>query len=280
LEKIVGGIQDAVRQLDGDQQALLNAARGILTTDRQEKVISRTVSVAGQSLSIAGFAKGAGMIGPKMATMLGVLLTDASLTAETAQAVLQHAVDGSFNCISVEGHMSTNDTVLLLASGAAGGAPLSGPALSEFGAALREVCIELARMIPDDGEGSSHLITIDVCGCPTTEAAQQIARTVANSALVKTAIAGADPNWGRIVSAVGYAQVPFDPQQLELRVNDFLLFQNGAPVAFDARNVSASIRDHRETLIAITLQEGSAQTRFWTSDLTVDYVTLNADYHT
>ncbi len=135
-------------------------------------------------------------------------------------------------------------------------------------------------MIPDDGEGASHLVTIDVHGCATVSDARQIAQTVANSALVKTAVAGADPNWGRIVSAVGYAQVPFDPHHLELRMNGNLLYQHGEPVPFDRPTVSQSIRENRETHIALHIGEGQAHVRFWTSDLTVDYVKLNADYHT
>ncbi len=280
MEKIVAGTQHAAQQLGGDPAALLNAARGILTTDREEKVAGRSVQLDERRVELVGFAKGAGMIGPKMATMLGVIMTDAPLTPDAAQQVLRQAVDASFNCISVEGHMSTNDTVFLMASGKVEGPCLAGAELRTFAESVEEVCIELARMIPDDGEGATHLITIDVCGCATVDDARQIARTVALSALVKTAVAGADPNWGRIVSAVGYADVPFDPCKLELRVNGVLLFHDGAPATFDAAAVSASMRANRETYVELTLAEGDAKTRFWTSDLTVDYVKLNADYHT
>jgi glutamate N-acetyltransferase/amino-acid N-acetyltransferase len=215
-----------------------------------------------------------------MATMLSVILTDAPLVPSSADAALRHAVDDSFNCISVEGHTSTNDTVLLVANGAAGGTPLSGDDLARFGRALDEVAVELARAIPADGEGASHLVTIEISGCKTRADALVIAKAVANSALVKTAIAGADPNWGRIVSAAGYSGVRFDPAGVSLHLNGFQLYQAGAPVAFDAAAVSRSIRENRDTLIALRLGEGDAGVRFWTTDLTAEYVRLNADYHT
>ena len=280
LDKIAAGIQAAAAKLASDSAAFLCAARGITTTDKSHKVASRTLQVAGRTATILGMAKGAGMIGPNMATLLAVVMTDAALTPETAQASLSAAVADSFNCISVEGHTSTNDTVLLLASGAACPQPLTGLELDHFTQSLRELCIELARQIPADGEGATHLITIDVRGCATRDDARQIAQTVADSALVKTAIAGGDPNWGRIVSAAGYAGVPFDPQRLSLTVNSTLLFDRGAPVKFDAATVSRSIRDQHETQLVLQLAQGDAAIRFWTSDLTVDYVRFNADYHT
>jgi glutamate N-acetyltransferase/amino-acid N-acetyltransferase len=176
--------------------------------------------------------------------------------------------------------MSTNDTVLLLASGVAYDRPLMAADIPAFEAALTEVCTELAKMIPDDGEGASHLITIDVRGCASREDARQIARCIANSSLVKTGIAGADPNWGRFVSAAGYAGVPFRPDQLTLSLNGTVVFRDGAPVPFDPAALSTSIRNNRQTRIDLELQEGSASIRFWTSDLTVDYVRLNSEYTT
>lgn len=280
MEKIAAGIADAARQLASDESHLLAAARGMLTTDTRHKVAGRRVALAVREVQLTGMAKGAAMIGPNMATMLGVVLTDAVLDEETAQRALSEAVDDSFNCISVDGHMSTNDTVLLVASGAAGGGALAGGDLAAFRAALGEVCVELARAIPADGEGATHLVTIDVTGAASRQAAHKIARTVAESPLVKTAIAGADPNWGRIVSAVGYAGVPVDAAGISLRVNGHLLYERGAPVAFEAADVSASIRDNRDTHLAIELTDGDGRVRFWTTDLTAEYVRLNADYHT
>jgi glutamate N-acetyltransferase/amino-acid N-acetyltransferase len=280
MEKIAAGAAAAASKLAADEPAFLAAARGILTTDKGMKIASRTVAIGGRAVRLAGMCKGAGMIGPRMATMLCVVATDASLSPETAQAALSSAVDDSFNCISVEGHMSTNDTVLLLASGKAVTQPLQGVDLAAFQSALNELCIELARQIPDDGEGASHLITIEVRGCQTKDDARQIAKTMANSALLKTAIAGGDPNWGRIVSAAGYAGVPFDPAGVDLDVNGHRLYERGAPVPFDAKTVSAAIKSSRETSLILTLREGPAAVRFWTSDLNADYVRFNADYTT
>jgi glutamate N-acetyltransferase/amino-acid N-acetyltransferase len=280
MDKIAEGIEAAASQLAAGEEALLCAARGIMTTDTVHKLAGRTVPLAGGEVRITGMAKGAGMIGPRMATMLALVMTDAALEPDVAQSLLTAAVDNSFNSISVEGHMSTNDTVLLLANGSAHPTPLAGDDLAAFGRALGEVCTELARAIPADAEGATHLITIEVSGCSTTRAARQIAKTVAESALVKTAIAGGDPNWGRIVSAAGYAGVPFDPAGVSLHVNGFLLYQAGTPVAFDAAAASQSIRESRDTLIRLDLSEGDAGCRFWTSDLTAEYVRINADYHT
>jgi len=220
------------------------------------------------------------MIGPKMATMLGIILTDAALDPADAQRLLATEVDDSFNCISVDGHMSTNDTVLLLANGAAGGPVLKGADLDMFQAALRAVCSETARMIPADGEGATHLIQVEVQGAADRESARSLAKSVSESLLVKTAICGADPNWGRIVSAAGYANVPFDPAKVNLWVNGIHLYENGAPLGFDRVAASHSIRDHRDTHILLTFGEGSGTVNFWTTDLTAEYVRLNADYHT
>jgi glutamate N-acetyltransferase/amino-acid N-acetyltransferase len=279
MPKIAEGIAMAAKQLGSDEAALVAAARGMMTTDTVHKLAGRTLSLGGRTIQLTGMAKGAAMIGPRMATMLGLILTDAPLTSETAQQSLSAVVDDTFNCISVEGHMSTNDTVLLLANGAAGGAPLAGADLASFQQELHEVCAELARAIPADGEGATHLVMIEVSGCADSQSARQIARTVADSPLVKTAIAGGDPNWGRIVSAAGYAGVPFDPLGVELNLNGFLLYRHGAPTAFDGAAVSASIRAERDTIITLRFCEGNARVRFWTTDLTAEYVRLNADYH-
>jgi glutamate N-acetyltransferase / amino-acid N-acetyltransferase len=280
MDKIAAGATAAAARLGTDEGAFLSAARGILTTDKGMKIASRSLSIGGLEIRLAGMCKGAGMIGPNMATMLGVVTTDAALSPDAAQAALKTAVEDSFNCISVEGHMSTNDTVLLLASGSASKTPLTGSDLAAFQTALNELCIELAKQIPDDGEGASHLITIHVRGMQTKDEARKIAQTVANSALVKTAVAGGDPNWGRIVSAAGYAGVPFDPAGVDLAVCGHKLYERGAPVAFDAKTVSAAIKATRETTIELAFREGNAAIRFWTSDLNVEYVRFNADYTT
>ncbi len=280
MDKISAGIRAAAEVLDTSEASLVNAARGMLTTDTTHKLAGRQMTIGGRTVQITGMAKGAAMIAPNMATMLGLVITDAPLTADTAQQVLSDVTEHSFNCISVDGHMSTNDTVLLLANGAAGGSPLTGEDLKEFRAALLEVCQDLARSIPADGEGATHLITLEVKGCATAAAARQIAKTVADSALVKCAVAGSDPNWGRIVSAAGYAGIPFDPDRVTLHVNGYLLYERGTPVAFDEHVVSSSIKENRDTSIVLQFGEGTADTKFWTTDLTAEYVRLNADYHT
>ena len=222
---------------------------------------------------------------------IALVTTDAALAVVDAQAALVDAVDESFHCISVDGHMSTNDTVILLANGAAyertqrsgtspTPVPLSGKSLADFRSTLLEVCEDLAQSIPADGEGATHLITVEVHGCQTRADAMRIGKTIADSPLVKTAIAGADPNWGRIVSAAGYAGVSFDPAGVDLDLNGFPLYRAGAPVEFDASAVSKSISDNRETHILLTFCEGEAVVRYWTTDLTAEYVRLNADYHT
>ncbi|HOM18414.1 MAG TPA: bifunctional ornithine acetyltransferase/N-acetylglutamate synthase, partial [Thermoguttaceae bacterium] len=235
---------------------------------------------AGREIVITGMAKGAGMIAPHLATMLAVVLTDAPLDPAAAQDLLCETAEETFNCVTIDGHMSTNDTVLFLANGAAGGQPLSGPAFEAFRTAFRGVCEDLAKAIAADGEGASHLITILVRGCRSQDDARRIARTVAESLLVKTAIAGADPNWGRIVSAAGYAGPRFDPQRLVLRLNGFLLFADGQPTDFNPQEVSQSLRQNRDTLIELELAEGQAEAAVWTTDLTTEYVHINADYHT
>ena len=287
MDKIVPGIAMAASVLATSEQALINANRGMLTTDTKEKIRSREIQLSGGPIRITGIAKGAAMIGPNMATMLGLIMTDATITVDAAQEGLKDAVDESFNCISVDGHTSTSDTVLLLANGAASEAHaatnrkcLAGSDLLKFQATLVEVCEDLAQSIPADGEGASHLITVEVHGAENRASAVTIAKTIADSPLVKTAVAGNDPNWGRIVSAAGYAGVAFNPTKVSLLINGMLLYEHGAPVDFDAAAVSESIRADYDTGILLLLDEGSASARFWTTDLTAEYVRLNADYHT
>ena len=280
LEKIRAGVARVKDLLGTDDAAAVTAARGMMTTDTRPKLAGATLTADGTPISVFGMAKGAAMIGPRLATMLGVVLTDAALEPDDAQRLLGEAAEVSFNCVSVDGHMSTNDTVLLLANGAAGGAPLHGDGLAAFGRSLTDVCTTLAREMADDGEGATHVLRIEVTGCRTRDEARRVARTIGDSPLVKTAVHGADPNWGRIVSAAGYSGVPFDPTRLRLRLNGTLLFDHGAPVRFDADAVSASIKATRETLIEVDLASGPAAIRFFSSDLTADYVRLNADYHT
>jgi len=280
METVAKGIRSAAAALGCDEKSAFTAARGTTTTDTRPKIAGASVATTAGGCTLFGMAKGAAMIGPKLATMLGVIVTDAAIEPDDAQKVLAAAAEETFNCVSVDGHMSTNDTVLLLANGAAGGPPLSGGDLEAFGKALHGVCETLARDMADDGEGATHVMRIEVSGAASRDAARQVARTIADSPLVKTAVHGADPNWGRIVSAAGYAGVPLDPARIHLKLNGVPLFEGGAPLPFDAEALSASFRDHRETLIELSIGDGPGRIRFYSSDLTADYVHLNADYHT
>ncbi len=279
-EKLSVGIPQAVEQLDAGTEAFLKASCGIMTTDTFPKQANRTGELGGVPVQISGVAKGAAMIAPNMATMLSVIMTDAKLLEQDAQAILRHAVDRSFNCISVEGHTSTSDTVLLLANGAALPEPLSAHDRTRFQRMLDEVTAELAQAIIADAEGADHEITLDVTGLRTRNEAFQIAKTVAESPLVKTAICGGDPNWGRIVSAVGYAGVNLDERDITLRLNNILLYQSGAPVEFDPAEVSGGLKQNRRVHIELSFPLGNEAVRFWTCDLTAEYVRLNADYTT
>ncbi|MDR2756173.1 MAG: bifunctional glutamate N-acetyltransferase/amino-acid acetyltransferase ArgJ [Planctomycetaceae bacterium] len=281
MDKIRNGIKTAAEKLTASETGFLNAAQGIMTTDTVEKYVTKSLTLKnGETITLAGICKGAAMIAPKLATMLAVIVTDAALEPSVAQKLLQNSAEDSFNCISVDGHTSTSDILLLLANGAAQSIPLHGDNFELFAKTLRELCIELAVKIPEDGEGASHLITIDIEGCKTRNDAKIIARKIAEDALVKTAICGADPNWGRIVSASGTAGVSYDPKKISLKLNGFELFKNGEPLPFDKKTVVTSIRNNRTTHILLTFVEGDSGIRFWTTDLTSEYVRLNSDYTT
>lgn len=277
MDKIRSGIHLVAEQLGDDQQHFLAASDAIMTTDATRKIAGRSFRCGDSDRSLAAMAKGAGMIGPSMATMLAIVTTDVPLTPLAAARALQRAVDRSFNCVSVEGHMSTNDSVVLLA---AASDATDNQVESDFTEVLTDGLIELAKMIPADGEGSTHLIEIVVDGARSDGDADRIARTVASSNLVKTAVYGNDPNWGRIVSAAGYAGVRLDPLATDLHVNGHLLFRGGQPVAFDAKTVSESIRDHATTRIELTVGRGGGSATHWTSDLGTAYVQFNSDYST
>lgn len=281
MDRVEAGVRTVLDRVSTGEESFQEAAQAILTTDTRPKVVSSRETIDGEPVTLLGLAKGAAMIGPRMATMLGFLLTDAAVRPDDLQAILSEAVEQSFNCISVEGHTSTNDTVLLLAGGASTGrSPLSGESLARFAAMVNSACTDLARMIPDDGEGATHRITIDVEGCRDREEARTIARAVADSPLVKTAVHGADPNWGRIVSAAGYSGVAFDESDLSLFLNGVELYRDGVPLAFDATAVSEGLRRERDVHVRLVFKLGSGSIRFWTCDLTAEYVRLNADYTT
>lgn len=283
MRNIAAGIQAAQARLAPDQHAAADVAQAFMTTDTVPKVVFRRVPLGGQDVTMLGFAKGAGMIAPRMATMLGLILCDVDLDPPTAQVLLRQAAEVSFNSISVDGHTSTNDTLIWM-SNAAADRPrdsLEARERSErLRPILREVCVELARAIVNDGEGATHRVEIQVTTAHSVDDARAIARAIADSPLVKTAIAGCDPNWGRIVSAAGYAGVSFDPQSASLRLNGTLIFASGEPATFDPAAMSESLRIQREVHIELDCGLGSGNATFWTCDLTAEYVRINADYHT
>jgi glutamate N-acetyltransferase/amino-acid N-acetyltransferase len=286
MPQVEAGIRRAAGLLGPSAEDLSAAAHAILTTDTRIKVATQEVDVGGYAVRLTGLAKGAAMIGPNMATMLAFVLSDAPVRAGDLAALTARAAEQSFHCVSVEGHTSTNDTLLLLANGAArlaeGGRRefLEGDALGRFAAAATAVCGELARAIAADAEGASHLVTIEVEGLRDDREAFRVAKAVADSPLVKTAICGADPNWGRVVSAAGYAGVDFEEEHLSLWLGDLLLYQAGTPVPFDAAAASSYLRRERHVHLRLRFTLGAGRCTFWTCDLTPEYVRLNADYTT
>jgi len=278
MPEIEKGIRAAAPLLSHAPTALDHVAHAILTTDTRIKVCTQLLSLDGKEVRITGLAKGAAMIGPNMATMLAFVLTDAAVSAEDLHALIQRGAEQSFNAISVEGHTSTNDTLLFFANGQGPG--LKGEAFRRFEYAMTSVCAELAKAIISDAEGATHLVTLEVEGLRDDEEARRVAKAVAESALVKTAFFGADPNWGRIVSAAGYAGVEFEEEQLSLWLGDMLLYHAGVPQPFDAVTASAYIRNHREIEVRLRFTLGPGRCTFWTCDLSTEYVRLNADYTT
>ena len=272
------GIPKAVKAAESNREAASNFAHAILTTDTGTKVASRVLELPSGQVTLTGFAKGAAMIGPNLATMLGFVVTDAAVGEHDLHHILKASCETSFNCISVEGHTSTNDTVFLLANGS--GPKLTGHDLATFRDAVGGACGELARKIAIDAEGAQHLITIDVEGCRTDAEARQIAKSIAESALVKTAVFGNDPNWGRVVSAAGYAGVMFEEKDLSLWMGDMLLYRDGTPLPFDTASASAYLKHNRDVHFKLRFALGSGRCTFHTCDLTYEYIKLNADYTT
>jgi glutamate N-acetyltransferase/amino-acid N-acetyltransferase len=248
------------------------AAAAILTTDTRSKTAFAQVKGA----RIAGMAKGSGMIHPRMATTLAFVMTDAVVPPAALRVALKQAIERSFNRISVDGDTSTNDTVAAFANGAS----KVTPSAKAFGEALADVLASLAQQIVKDGEGARKFVTIEVRGAGTDRAAEKIARSIANSPLVKTAIAGSDPNWGRILSAAGNAGVPFDPRHADIDMQGIAVCRGGVAADFSEDELKKKL-DDAECSIQFTLRgRGRGQTRFWTCDLTEEYIRINASYRT
>lgn len=258
-----------------------DAAVAIMTTDTVPKTYAVEVDIDGTKIRVGGMTKGSGMIAPNMATMLGVVTTDAAVAPALLRELLSTAVKRSFNCITVDGDMSTNDTVIVLANGAAGGGELlaGSEATALFAEALEVVCRELARMIARDGEGATKLVAIEVHGARSEEEARQVGLSVANSNLVKTAIFGRDPNWGRILCAMGYAGVVMDPQKVEVALCGTPIYGAGSGLAFDHKALVEAMSAENIPIV-IDLAAGSERAEIFTCDLSYDYVRINAEYTT
>ncbi len=255
-------------------------ARAIMTTDTFPKSSVLRAKIGGKTVHIAGVTKGAGMIHPHMATMLALITTDAAVTPRDLQRFLRRAADTSFNRITVDGDTSTNDTVFVLASGLSKVRVTSGSRVAHvFLEGLTQISTELARMIVQDGEGAKKLVTVEVRGAKTAADAERAARAIANSPLVKTAIAGSDPNWGRILAAAGYSGAQFDPAKTDIRVNGLYLCRRGLDTGFDEGAARREL-DGVEMTIAIDLHAGKSSATLWTCDLTHDYITINSSYRT
>jgi len=272
--KIVAALDQLVAGLTPDGGAA--AAQAILTTDTFAKQCACEVPLSGGTVRIGGIAKGAGMIMPNMATMLSFLTTDAAIERHTLQRLLQHAVAQSFNRITIDGDTSTNDMVVMLANGAAG-VTLQPADEARFGAALDAVCHALAMLIVRDGEGATKFVAVTVEGAPSENAADAIARTIANSPLVKTALTGCNPNWGRILAAAGRAGVPFDPASVQVFLNNVLTVRDGIAAGVPKDVLDAIMRE-KDLEIRLQLNLGAARATVWTCDLSHAYVDINIAY--
>ena len=272
MTKIRTGIADAAPHLSPDNGDAVS--RAIMTTDTRPKVSA----ISDKPYAIGGMCKGAGMIHPNMATMLAVITTDSKISPTLLDQALRTAVNVSFNRIRIDGDMSTNDTVLLLANGASG-KEISGLEIGDFTAALTQVCTDLAKQIVRDGEGATKFVEINITGTRDQDEATRVAKSIANSPLCKTALYGGDANWGRVVAAAGYSGVTVEPSKMKLWFGDVNVFANGMPTQFDEVDSTRAISG-KDVFIRLDLGQGNASTVVWTCDLSHDYVTINGKYRT
>lgn len=285
-EKIVAAMPEAQRSLAETPEAFSAFAQAILTTDTRAKIAHTTMEVNGKQVRLAGVCKGAGMIGPQVvsataplhATMLVYLFTDAAVHPVALERYLRAASEVSFNRISIDGDTSTNDTVLLLASGESGVDIWADD--PDFERALHSLCISLAKQIVADGEGVQHVVELQIEGAASNADAVRVARAIANSPLVKTAWAGCDPNWGRLMAAAGYSGADIDPERMAIWFGDLAICVNGGRAPQYDERAAHEYLGQKEYSIRISLGSGDGSCRFWTSDLTAEYVRINADYST
>ena len=274
---ILNKLQELVDKLN--DHCLPEVARAILTTDLQAKGASREVTLRRGVVKIAGITKGSGMIHPRMATTLGFVMTDAIIPQTLLRRMLVRAAEVSYNRISVDGDTSTNDSLIVLANGSSGVRP-DPKEMSVFEESLTETLQSLGRQIVRDGEGARKLIAVEVHGAATDAAAAQIARTIANSPLVKTAIAGSDPNWGRILMAAGYSGVNFDPSQVDITLQDVKVCRLGLAAPFEETDMKQRLDDTDISIVFRIAGKSKGTATFWTCDLTEDYIHINASYRT
>lgn len=281
MEKITAGIAKAAAKLSDSATAGLDFTRAIMTTDTRPKCAVRRVDTDGVKITIAGTTKGSGMIAPNMATTLCFITTDAVISRPLLTKTLKDAIGNSLNKLTVDGHQSTNDTAIILASGRAGNRPIisADRRYEKFAAALMDLCDDLARQMALDAEGATRMFKVVVSGAATGADAAKAARAVADYPLFKCAVNGGDPNWGRIICAVGSSGVKLNPNKISCKVGDIAVFKNGAPTKFDAKKASAVI-SQRQFIITVDLGTGKASDFCYGCDLSREYVTINADYHT
>ncbi len=275
VPKLLKGISSAVSALNS--RGGTAAVRAIMTTDTREKCIAIEGRIGGKTVRIGGMAKGAGMIHPQMATMIAVLTTDVQIAPRELNRLLHHAADRTFNCLTVDGDTSTNDTVFALANGVSEAAVADNRSRTYFEKGLAFVCEELAKSIARDGEGATKFVEIIVRGTSDFDSARKVAKTIAHSPLVKTALYGEELNWGRILCAVGYSGIAFDPERITLNLNGIPIFRNGSPVSSTRARAEKAMKS-KDLQIEVDMAGGRALARVWTCDLSHEYVDINGSY--
>ncbi|MCH8745099.1 MAG: bifunctional glutamate N-acetyltransferase/amino-acid acetyltransferase ArgJ [Chloroflexi bacterium] len=274
-------IRDGIEKIEITDDGGHDVARAMMTTDTRPKEVAVSFEIDGKRVHLGGVAKGSGMIHPNMATMLSFITTDAAVEQQFLQDTLREVTDSSLNMLTIDGDMSTNDTLLILANGLAGNSPISAgtDAADTFKEALLQACVYLARELARDGEGASHLITVDVSGAMNDNDARQAARTIASSNLVKSAVYGADPNWGRILMALRRSGAAVEESKIDLFVNGVCIMESGSPVPFH-RNAVVALMQQPEVFFKLQLNLGQGQATAWGCDLTQEYVIINSAYTT
>jgi len=281
IKNVIAGIADAVGELSVSATAGMNFTKAIMTTDTKAKLAYRRIEISGKQVTIAGTAKGAGMIGPNMATTLCFITTDIAITKKFLSKALTSAIGESLNKLTVDGHQSTNDTAIILASGLAGNPPIASPSseYEKFIEALVDLCQDLARQMALDAEGATKMFKVVIKGAARQSEAAKAARAIANYDLVKCAVHGGDPNWGRIICAVGSSGVKLDLRKMSCKLDDLAVFKNGSPTNFDRHKASKIVSQVSHT-ITVDLGVGKYTDFCYGCDLSKGYVTINAEYHT